>query len=167
MKFKLLLLALVSAALVATNAASAFVTNPGPGTWRSLTTCLNGGTITLTSGQYLRIGWGTITETQSYNFLDAQSGTVSITGTNGSQSWTWGVGDTTNWTVPALVSAPGNQLNGGKPIWFTGAFLQVTLPPGSYTISANLAINKTVQDGGGSVKQGSWFTTSACSLVVQ
>ena len=120
-----------------------------------------------TTGNYLRIGWGTITEAQSYNFLAAQSGTLSITGPNGSQSWTWAAGNTANWTVPALVSAPGNQLNGGKPIWFTGAFFQVNLAPGSYTISANLAINKTVQDGGGAIKAGSWFTTSACSLVVQ
>ena len=163
------------AVLVAAGTAGAFIANPqAPGNWGTLTSCLTVGEVRVAagdgqfnSGDYLRLGWGTNTEAQSYSFLAAQSGTLSITGDNGTQSWTWGVGDTTNWTTPALMSAPGNTVNGGKPLWVTFTVLRVTLPPGSYTVSANFAVDKTVQDGS---KQptlaGSWFSTSSCTLTI-
>jgi hypothetical protein len=163
------------AVLVGASTASAFIPNPqAPGNWGTLTGCISGaGQVVVpnngvfNTNDYLRLGWGTSTEAQSYNFLAAQSGTVSITGANGSQSWTWGVGDTDDWTIPALMSAPGNTVNGGKPLWITFTFLQVTLPPGTYTVSANFAVNQTVQDGSKQpIRPGSWFSTSSCTLTI-
>jgi hypothetical protein len=163
------------AVLVGASTASAFIANPqAPGNWGTLTGCLSSGQVvvatgdqTFNSGDYLRLGWGTNTQAQSSNFLAAQSGTLSITGANGSQSWTWGVGDTDDWTTPVLMSAPGNTVNGGKPLWVTFTFLQVTLPPGTYTVSANFAVDRTVQDGSKQpIRPGSWFSTSGCTLTV-
>jgi hypothetical protein len=66
------------------------------------------------------------------------------------------------------MSPPGNTLNGGKQLWQTFTFLQVTLPPGSYAISANFAVNKTLHDGSKQpIVPGSWFATSGCTLTVQ
>jgi hypothetical protein len=43
----------------------------------------------------------------------------------------------------------------------------VNLASGSYTISANTTVNKTMFDGSHTVKKGeSWFSTSGCLLVV-
>lgn len=162
--------------LVGASSASAFIANPqAPGNWGTLTGCISAGQVTTPQGQgpfntgdYLRLGWGTNTEAQSNKFLEAQSATLSISGANGSQSWTWGVGDTTHWTVPALQPAPGNTVNGGKPLWLTFTFLQVTLPAGTYTVSANFALDRVVQDGSKQpINPGSWFSTSSCMLTVQ
>jgi hypothetical protein len=164
------------AVLVGASTASATIPNPqAPGNWGTLTSCTpSGGQVvvaagdqTFNTGDYLRLGWGTSTQAQSYNFLAAQRGTLSITGTNGTQSWTWAFGDTSNWTAPALLRAPGNTLNGGGPLWQTFTFLQVTLPAGTYTVSANFEVNKTLQDGSQQpVRPGSWFSTSSCTLTI-
>jgi hypothetical protein len=163
-----LALVVMGLALFAAGSASAFVTAPAPGTWQSLTRCLTTGSVSVSSGQYLRIGWGSITEAQSYDFLAAQSGSLTISNTSGvAAQWAWPTGDTSFWTQPALVSAPGNQINGGRPIWFTGAFFQVNLAPGSYTISMTTSISRAVYDGSDVYKKGSsWFSVSGCTLTV-
>jgi hypothetical protein len=169
MKFKLLLAVVVSTTLLATSGASAFITAPAPGTWVSLTQCLTAGSITRSSAQttYLRIGWGSITEAQAYNFLAAQSGTMTVTGNNSVVTTQWPTGSDQFWTVPTLISAPGNKANGGRPLWFTAAYLPVGGAPGTYTISLTTPLAKNAYDGVSVIRRGSsWFTVSNCTLIL-
>ncbi len=161
MKFKLVLLAVVSAALLATGAASAYITAPPPGTWVSLTRCFTTGSITLSQGQYLRAGWGTVSEQQSLDFLAAQNFTLTVSGTNGT-TYSWSTGNTDSWTVPTKIAI------GGKPLWQTTAFIQVNLPVGTYSLStAGTSVNRAVFDGEAVTKKGeNWFAIPSCTLTV-
>jgi len=168
MKFRLTLLAMVSAALLAANGAAAFVDPPAPGTWKSLTQCLTNGAMTQSSGQYLRFAWGSLTEAQAYNFLDAQSWTMTLTGPGpGGNTATYGqnTGDTSAFTVPTRITQP-NQ-NGGKPFWLTALFFPINMPTGTYTLSLTTSLAKTSFDGTTVYQAGtSWFTVSGCTLIV-
>ena len=164
---------------VGASTGGAYIPSPqAPGNWGSLTGCISNGAVHATgdgvfnTGDYLRIAWGNNTEAQSYNFLDAVSGTITVSGTNGTQTFTVAPGTSTGpnsvWTQPVLQAAPGNTLNAGKPIWFTAAFFQVNLPAGTYTINGSFQNSKTLNDGQNVIKANStWFSTSGCTLVVQ
>jgi hypothetical protein len=162
MKFKLVLLAVVSVALLATSSASAYITAPPPGTWKSLTQCITQGSITLSQGQYLRVGWGTVSQQQSLDFLDAQNLTLTASGTNGTYAFGWGTGNATLWTQPTQIAVS------GKPIWQTTGFVQVNIPTGTYSLStAGTSVNRAVFDGSDVTKKGqNWFAIPSCTLTV-
>jgi hypothetical protein len=175
MKFKLVLPALVSLALLATSTASAYIAAV-PGTSTSLTQCFVGShSVTIVQGGYLRFGWGTVSQQQSLDFLAAQNFTLKATGTNTAPKFTtgeftvasWATGNTDNWTAPVLVTEQ-NTVNGNKPFYRTNAYIQVNLAPGDYTLSTlGTSVNRAVFDGQFVTKKNeNWYPITGCTLIV-
>ena len=171
MRFKLVLLGVISTALLVTSTAFAYITAPPQGDWVSLTRCFNSGSVTVQQGDYLRAGWGTISEQQSLDFLAAQSFSLTATDTSTEPDTvhtlaSWGTGDTTYFTQPTLTNAP-NDFNQNRPFYFTGAFIQVNLAPKTYTLTSTSSLSRAVFDGVTVYKKGTnWFTIPTCTLTV-
>jgi hypothetical protein len=183
---KLLVCIAATACLVGVGTAAAYITPPAPPNY-SLTLCYQGRTIgsndapsnpTIHAGDTvrLRIGWGTLTEAQSLNFLDAQNGLPGITIHQGSPTGpvvstaTWQTGDASGWTAPTEVTNPGT--NGGKPFWLTNTFRTMgSFSAGNYYVDADLKITKTLFDGtttypASEKKPASWISISGCPMTV-
>jgi hypothetical protein len=104
------------------------------------------------------------------DFLNQQSGTVTIHDSSGAQvgpTVAWGTGDTSYWAAPTKAAL---QTNGGKPIQgFVGtAYIPMGPAPatGSYTVNADIELAGQVFDGETYQGPGTWFSTNGCPMTV-
>jgi hypothetical protein len=130
----------------------------------------NAGSITAGSPLYLRIGYGAATQKEVLDFLNKQSGTVTIQDSTGAQvaSTVWSTGDTSYWAAPAKAKL---VTTGGNPITGFAATAYVPMGPapasGNYTVNADIELAGQVFDGQTYEGPGTWFSTTGCPMTVQ
>ena len=174
-------LVVLAAALVGASAASAnnFPIYHCPWTSPSLGTSYAGDAIYVYDGGgihqplTLHFGWGASKTALLNNFLAAQSAADggTIYDSSGNVVWQyggWGIGgDSSVWSSPfaATLQTPGGTTVNG--VASTHNVPIPTLAPGTYDLTLELDLSKTVLDGFTQAKAGAWYKTTSCPFTVQ
>lgn len=121
----------------------------------------------------MKFGWAALQQPQLDKFLAVQNGTMTLTAPDGtivfSDSWT--TGDATGWSAytQTQVTPDGTHFFDGWGTRKLEDFGALSNPdPGTdavYSLSMDLELTKTVNDGFGSYK-GAWVKLANCPLIV-
>jgi hypothetical protein len=108
------------------------------------------GPIAAGSPVVLKSGWGAVTKPEVSDFLNAQSGTITVSDSTGTvvKTVSWPQKSTQYWTAPSQANL---QAGSGQPTvqgWNTSMYVPVgSFSSGSYSVTVHIPLANVVSDG--------------------